>query len=168
MENLNEINQQETFIEGSDVVVNPESGLAIVVVKPDAFAKRGQIVKRLEGSGLYVVKEVEKRLPDDFVIGTMYKGLPKGLEVETLKHFNSGPSDLILLRGGKDILEKIVTIVGTKTVPTECDEQSIRYLYGEHFSRDAGGDLKYSRNGAHRSMTQAERDEDLKKFESFF
>ena len=112
MENLDNIKQPEAFIDSSDIIVDPESGLAVVVVKPDAFVKRGQIVKRLESSGLYIVKEVEKKLPQDFVIGTMYKGLPEDIKVETAKHFSVGLSDLILLRGGPDILEKIVSITG--------------------------------------------------------
>ena len=135
MENLDNIKQPEAFIDSSDVIVDPESGLAVVVVKPDAFANRSKIVKRLEGSGLYVVTEVEKKLPLDFVIGTMYKGLPEDIETETAKHFSIGPSDLILLRGGPDILEKIVSITGKETEPTKCDEESIRYLFGEHFGR---------------------------------
>ena len=67
----------EALISASDIAVNEKSGLAIVVIKPYAFAKKGEIVKRLEYSGLYVVKTFTKRLPDDFVVVRCTRGCLK-------------------------------------------------------------------------------------------
>ncbi len=156
--------ESENFIEASDVVVSPETGLAMVVIKPDAFKKEGEIIKRLEGSGLYVVKKVAKRLPDKFVIGTMYKELPKTIEKETLRHFNAGPSEIVLVRGGDDVLKKVITVTGENTNPAQCDEQSIRYVFGEHVGRKTSDGRKYFRNAVHRSKDEKEQSEDLEKF----
>ncbi len=157
----------EKVIESSDVAVDTESGLALVVIKPDAFSKRDQIIKRLEGSGLYIVTKKQKRLPDDFVIGKMYKNLPKGIEEETLKHFNAGPSEIILVKGGPDILNKIIKVTGNNTNPNKCDDSSIRYIFGEHFMRETSDGSQYSRNAVHRGKNEEERKEDLDKFKPF-
>ncbi|MDR3558471.1 MAG: nucleoside-diphosphate kinase [Candidatus Pacebacteria bacterium] len=155
----------EKLVESSDVAVDAESGLALVVIKPDAFSKRDQIVKRLESSGLYIVRKKMRKLPDDFVIGQMYGAdMPKGIREETLKHFNSGPSEVILVNGGPDILNKIVKVTGEHTDPNRCDESSIRYAFGEHFMREANDGSQYSRNAVHRAKNGKERAEDLEKF----
>jgi len=159
--------EPQPFMNNSDIAIDKESGLAIVVIKPDAFKNRDQIIKRLEGSGLYIVKTVKKRLPDDFVIGAMYpKDLKKEMAEQTLRHFNSGPSEIILLRGGDNMVQDLVTLVGEKTNPAECNEDSIRYIFGEHFGRKVG-DETFHYNAAHRAKNQKEREEDLDKFESF-
>lgn len=169
MKELNfEQNNLERLIKTSDVAVDSKSGLAIVVIKPDAFANRDLIIKRLENSGLYIAKTVTKRLPDNFVIGEMYKDLPKGIEEETLRHFNEGPSELVLLEGGDEVLQKIVSLTGEKTNPAECDEKSIRYLFGDHFGHETADRKSYFRNAVHRAKDNGEKVEDLDKFESFF
>ncbi len=161
-QNLNQL------LDSSSVSVDPESGLAIVVIKPDAFKNRDQILRRLEREGLHIEKTVEKRLPDNFVIGSMYKDLPKGIEEETLRHFHSGPSEIILVNGGDDVLKKIVDATGLNTDPDKCDKGTIRYMFGEHFWRDTSDpDKLYIRNAAHRGKTKAEKEEDLKKFKTF-
>ncbi len=158
----------ENLIKTSDIAIDQKSGLAIVVIKPDAFLKRDLIIKKLENSGLYVVKKVEKRLPDNFVVGSLYKDLPKSIEDKTLEHFNIGPSEIVLLEGGVDLLDKITALTGEKTNPAECDESSIRYLFGEHFGRETEDGKTYFRNAVHRGKDTKEREEDLDKFESFF
>lgn len=158
-----EVEKVESVIGNSDILVSPESGLAVVVIKPDAFKKRDQIISRLESSGLYVVKTITKKLPEDFVIGTMYKNLPKGIEEETLKHFATGPSEIILLEGGSDLLKKIITLTGEKTNPDQCDKNTIRSLFGEHFGRETP-DGDYFRNAIHRGKDPKEQKNDLDKF----
>ena len=158
----------EELIKSLDVAVDNESGLAIVVIKPDAFAKKDQILKILENSGLHVVKTRTKKLPDSFVIGKMYsEDMPEGIVEETSKHFNSGPSEIILVNGGPDILGKIIKVTGENTDPNKCNEDSIRYIFGEHFMREASDGKPYSRNAVHRAKDEKERKEDLDKFESF-
>jgi nucleoside diphosphate kinase len=156
--------KMDSLINTSDVLVNPESGLAMVVIKPDAFKNREKIIKKLEDSGLYVVATRSRKLSDRFVSGIMYKNLPKSVEEETLKHFNSGPVEIILLKGGNDMVQKVVSITGKKINPTECDIETIRYEFGEHFSRTTNDGGTYFRNAIHRGKDSKEQKEDLEKF----
>ena len=157
-------NPNSEVIESSDIVVNPESGLAMVVIKPDAFKNRDQIIRRLENYGLYIVQTKTRQLSENFVANVMYKDLPVGIQRETIKHFSSGPAEIILVKGGENIIQDIVSLTGEKTNPRECSEDSIRYIFGEHFGREAGDDKKYFRNAIHRAKDQKEQEEDLEKF----
>jgi nucleoside diphosphate kinase len=154
----------EKMIESSDIVVNRESGLAMVVIKPDAFKNKDQIIRRLENSGLYVVGTKTRQLSENFVANVMYKDLPAGIQEETIKHFNSGPAEIILVKGGENIVKDIVSLTGEKTDPRECSEDSIRYIFGEHFGRETDDSKKYFRNAIHRAKDENEQKEDLDKF----
>lgn len=157
----------ESLIENSDIAIDPENGLAIVVIKPDAFRNRDRIHSILERQGLYIERTVERKLPIDFVLGQMYPDLPESIKDATGEHFASGESEIILVKGGPDLGEKIVKITGVDTDPAKCDKDTIRFLFGEHFPRPAG-DRQYFRNAAHRGKNPEERRDDLKKFEGFF
>lgn len=157
--------KSEAIIEASEVIVNPETKLAVVVIKPDAFLKRDEIVKQIENSGLHVVKRVIKKLPLNFVLGTMYKDLPESISNETGEHFMNGPSEIILLKGGEDILSRIIDLTGENTDPQKCDKESIRYIFGEHFGRETEDGKIYRRNAIHRAKNEEERRQDLDKFE---
>ena len=90
----------KNLIDALDIAVNLENNLMVVVIKPDAFLRRDEIIKKLEDAGLTVVKKAERRLGNNFLISEMYKELPESIKEETIKHFNTGPSEVILLRGG--------------------------------------------------------------------
>jgi len=151
------------MIEASDISVDPESNLAVVMIKPNAFKNRGLIIQRLKDSGLYVVKTVAKQLPENFVIGAMLDNTPeKGLQEETLKHLESGPSEIILLKGD-DLLKKIILLTGENTDPNKCSKESIRYLFGEHEVTETK-DGSFHANAVHRPKTEEERTGDLEKF----
>ncbi|MDQ5968860.1 MAG: hypothetical protein QG579_17 [Patescibacteria group bacterium] len=154
----------EVIIESSDIIFNPESGLAMVVIKPDAFKNKDQIIRRIENSGLYVVSTKTRKLSESFVANVMYKDLPTGIKGETIKHFNDGPSEIVLVRGGEDIIQNIISLTGEKTNPHECSRDSIRYIFGEHFGREVGDDKKYFRNAIHRAKDTNEQKDDLEKF----
>lgn len=158
------IEEAESLIEVSDVAVNPESGLMVVVIKPDAFLHRDKIIKKLKDAGLHVIKSAKRELGDGFVISRMYKDLPEDIKEETVKHFSVGPSEVILLKGGDDLLQKVVSLTGEKTNPRECDQESIRYLFGEHFGRETDDGKTYFRNAIHRAKNIEEQDDDLRKF----
>lgn len=142
---------------------------AIALIKPDAFHSRDMIVKRLEDSGLYIAKKKDLTLPEDFVIGKFYskEQLPKPIADATLRHFASGPSEILLIKGD-NIAEKLLKLIGSKINPAECDEDTIRYIFGNHTPEQLEGDLKYYRNAAHKPRTDEERKDDLKKFEPLF
>ena len=69
-----------------------------------------------------------------------------------------------MVKGGANIINDIVSLTGGKTNPHECSEDSIRYIFGEHFGREAGGGKKYFRNAIHRAKDGKEQKEDLEKF----
>ena len=163
----------EALLDSSDIAVDPESGLAIAVIKPEAFRNRDQIIRRLEAEGLHIEKTVQRKLPAHFVVGKMYKDLPLGIEVETLKQFNSGMSEIILVKGGPDVSKKLVAATGLQTDPNKCEKGTIRYMFGKHYAIDAGDGKKFYPNAIHRGKPDedgkpSERKEDLDKFRSFF
>jgi nucleoside diphosphate kinase len=139
--------------------------VALCLIKPDAFDNRDYIVERLKASGLYIVKRVTKALPEDFVIEKMYGAdkLPKPIAEATSRHFQSGPSEIILVKGD-DVVQKLLHSIGLKTNPALCEEDTIRYIYGDHVPEELEGGLKYFRNAAHRPMNEKEAVDDLEKF----
>lgn len=159
-----ENHEVENMIKLSDIVVDSGSGFAMVVIKPDAFSQKDQIIRKLENSGLYVVQTKTRNFPDRFVSEVMYKDMPEGIKNETIKHFNDGPAEIVLVKGGDDILQKLVEVTGEKTNPNECDTDSIRYVFGEHFGRETEDGKTYYRNAVHRAKDQGEQKDDLKKF----
>lgn len=147
--------------------MNAETGLGMVIIKPDAFGRRGEIVRRLETSGLYVVSKIDRPLPERFVTEGLYQNLPQGIEEETVRHFNEGPAEVLLVRGGPNIVETLVSLTGDQTAPSQCSEDSIRYLFGEHFARKAGeDDGEYYRNAIHRPKNEEEKEDGLEKYRS--
>lgn len=158
------IEEAESLIETSDIAVNPESGLMVVVIKPDAFSHRDKIIEKLKDAGLHIVKSTKRELGDGFVVGRMYKDLPEDIKKETTEHFSAGPSEIILLKGGNDLLQTVISLTGEKTNPAECDEESIRYLFGEHSGKETDTGKTYFRNAIHRAKNSEEQADDLHKF----
>lgn len=156
--------ETESLIEVSDIAVNPESGLMVVVIKPDAFPHRDKIIKKFKDAGLHIIKSAKRELGDGFVLGIMYKDLPEDIKKETAKHFSAGPSEVILLKGGDDLIQKVISLTGEKTNPRECDEESIRYLFGEHLGRETDDGKTYFKNAIHRAKNPEEQRDDLRKF----
>ena len=152
----------ESSIEISPII---DTDIALCVIKPDAFQNKDIIIKRLEDSGLYIVKSVTKNLPEKFVIGEMYDPdtLPKPIIEATAKHFSSGPSEIILVKGD-NVVQKLLQVIGLKTNPALCEEDTVRYMYGDHVPEELEQGLKYYRNAAHRSSNEAEAVADVKKF----
>lgn len=159
-----EQNNVEEMIKSSDIAINPESGFAIVVIKPDAFKNKDAIIRRIENSGLYIVDKRERILPERFLTEAMYKDMPKDIEEQTIRHFSEGPSEILLVKGGENIIDDIVSLTGEKTNPSECSKDSIRFIFGEHFGRDTEEGRMYRRNAVHRAKDEKEQREDLKKF----
>lgn len=139
--------------------------IAICVIKPDAFVHRDAIVERLKESGLYIVKRTDLVLPENFVVNEMYGGdhLPKQIAEATRRHFLSGPSEIILVKGD-NLLAKLLQTVGLKTNPALCDPETVRFMYGDHVPEDLDEGLQYYKNAAHRGTTPAEIEADLQKF----
>lgn len=176
MENLDKV----LNISDSSIERKPES--MIVVVKPDARDRLQEIISRFEKDGLQIEKQITTILEPTFVNGIMYQ-YPhpdfesgetlddqkfiknRGAQFESAKHFLQGPSTILLLRGDKDIIDKVTQITGLDREPGKCSENSIRYLFGEHKGYPmAGLDDIYYRNAIHRGKDKKEVEEDKEKF----
>jgi len=144
------------------------SNIAIVVIKPDAVENAKDIKMMLESSGIKVIKSKILKLRERFLVEEMYKDLPDSIREETLKHFNIDDAEVLLVRGGDDIVEKLGEITGKETNPDLSEKGTVRYKYGEHFHRDTDDGRKYFRNAIHRAKNEQERVEDLRKFKGVF
>lgn len=171
VENKEEVEPQniegaiETVSNSIEISPTLDETLAICVIKPDAFLHREAIVKRLEDSGLYIVQRTPKQLSEEFVVKQMYgkDKLPKPLEDAHARHFLSGESEIILVKGD-NVVRKLLDTVGLKTNPALCNPDTIRYIYGDHVPEELEEGLKYYRNAAHRPASETEVREDLEKF----
>lgn len=155
----------ENLSESIEVSPTIEGDLAICVIKPDAFEHRDAIVKRLEESGLYIVERRPVQLTESFIVKEMYgkDKLPKILEDAHVRHFLSGKSEVVLVKGSNAV-GNLLTTVGLKTNPALCKPDTIRYIYGSHIPEELGEGLKYFRNAAHRPKNSDEAEEDIRKF----
>lgn len=176
MENLDKIPD----IDDSTIEQEPDS--MIVVVKPDARNRLQEIIARFEKDGLQIQKQITTMLEPKFVNGIMYHYPQpnfelgdtihdqkfvknRGAQFESAKHFLQGPSTVLLLKGRKDIIDKVTKITGSDREPAKCSEDSIRYLFGEHKGHEmAGLDDIYYRNAIHRGKDEQEVYLDKEKF----
>jgi nucleoside diphosphate kinase len=140
----------------------------IVVVKPDAYFHLQAIIDRFKDEGLEIVESVTKILPLDFVNRVMYRNMPAQIQFENAKHFSQGPSTVLMLEGDNGLIDKVVSIIGKNTKPGECDEDSLRYLFGEHDGHQMAEGGQYFRNAIHRGKNSDEVRDDLEKFKTFF
>jgi nucleoside diphosphate kinase len=140
----------------------------IVVIKPDAYFHLQAIMDRFKNEGLEVVESVTRILPLDFVNKVMYRNMPIQIQFENAKHFSQGPSVILMLEGDNSLIDKVVSIIGKNTKPGECDEDSLRYLFGEHDGHEMAGGGQYFRNAIHRGKNEAELQDDMEKFKTFF
>lgn len=147
--------------------IEREKGLAVVVIKPDAFRERDLIVSRLEKTGIKIVRRVEKKLPSDFLREEMYVGYSNDINDATGEHFASGPCEIILVDGGPDVIEKLVEVTGDKTDPSKCEPKTIRHDFGDHKGFETVTGYKYSPNAIHRAKNEEERKRDLDKFRQY-
>ena len=99
------------------------------------------------------------------MVGEMYKPeeLPKPIAEATKRHFLSGKSEVILVKGD-NVFKKLLETVGLKTNPALCDPEAIRYIYGDHVPEELEEGLKYYRNAAHRPSSSKQATDELKSF----
>jgi nucleoside diphosphate kinase len=69
-----------------------------------------------------------------------------------------------LLVKGDNVVSKLLNLVGLKTNPALCEEDTIRYIYGDHIPEELGEGLEYFRNATHRPTNTNEAIDDLEKF----
>lgn len=160
MENL-ENNQKEIGKE-IEVAAVPEN-LAVIVIKPDALDRSDEIVRRLEHEGFSIQKRMRKVLPEKFV-DARSENFPSDIKKETGRYLATEPSEIIFIKGGEDIVEKLKSVTGEDTDPNKSNPDSIRAIFGEHSPRQTDEGKKFFRNAIHRPANEEERKSDLEQF----
>ena len=150
-------------IENDLEVSNVKDGEAVCVIKPDAYENRNRIVQKLEESGLYIVRRSLAELSEQFITNKMYSSIPEPILKATLKHFSSGPCEIVLVKGD-NVINKLLKSTGLHTAPPLCDHETIRFIYGTHMVEELEEGYRYWRNAVHRAKNEKERIEDLSKF----
>lgn len=151
--------------------INIEGGpknVMIVVIKPDAYFKADKIKEMIKNAGINIEKEVSTILPLDFVNKIMYKNIPDEVRFENAKHFSQAPSIILEVSGDANLLGDVLKLTGEKTNPNECDEGTIRNIFGDKLGFDMPGGKKYYRNAIHRGRDEIEVEDDKNKFKMFF
>ncbi|MCL5782085.1 MAG: hypothetical protein M1459_01865, partial [Patescibacteria group bacterium] len=121
-----------------------------------------------EDSGLYIVRHNSKKLTEDIVREMVLKGRGMSPEIEdaTLRHLLSGDSEIVLVRGEK-VLPTLRKVVGDKTNPNMCNEDTVRYIFGDHNPEKLDAGATYFRNAAHRPTDLEEQKKDKINFTRF-
>ncbi|MFA6269811.1 MAG: nucleoside-diphosphate kinase [Candidatus Paceibacterota bacterium] len=159
MENIRNNQEERKQIE----TINEPENLAVVVIKPDAVDRADEVVRRLEHEGFSIQKRVRKILPEKFV-DSRSENFPLDIQKETGKYLTTASSEIILLKGGDDIVEKLKFVTGENTNPGKSDKGSIRAIFGEHFPRKTDDGNDFFRNAIHRPANEEERKSDLEQF----
>ena len=148
---------------GRSIEVSPtlDGDIAVCLIKPDAYRDRAAIIARLEESGLYVVSRKARKLSEG-LIERLYasEGVPAPIMDATQKHFASGSSEIVIVKGA-DAIKRLLTTAGLETNPALCDAASIRHMFGKHVPEELGQGLKYYQNALHRPKNIAENESNL-------
>ena len=153
-------------VENNLEIAPGEGDEAVCLIKSGVYDKRDEIVKRLEDSGLYIVRRSIAELSENFIREQMYPNIPAPIMEATLKHLMSGPCEIVLVKGG-NVVNTLIGSVGAKTSPALCEPDTIRFIYGTHMAEELREGYKYWRNAAHRAKDEVERKCDLEKFKPF-
>jgi nucleoside diphosphate kinase len=137
---------------------------AVIVIKPDAFQKRAEILDLLREGGLSVIKHITKEVPAHFVLENIIKEIPEHIKQSAVDYFTDGYSEVVWLEGDENILDVILNLTGTETDPAKCFIGTIRYKYGKHYKPGERPENECFRNAIHRPKTNEERLKDLNSF----
>lgn len=137
--------------------------LAVIVIKPDALGKSDEIIGRLEHEGFSIQKRVRTMLPERFV-DARSEDFPSDIQRATGEYLTTKPSEIVFVKGGSDIVEKLKAVTGENTDPGKSDSDSLRGKFGEHFARKTDEGRDFFRNAIHRPTTEEERKSDLEQF----
>ncbi len=151
------------IIESIEESLSPVETFVVCLIKPGAYEKRDEILKIFRNSELNVVYQTSQLIPE-FFIKKLYFGDDEVIINATIRHFTSGLSEIVIIKGGKDLVYKILNISGLETDPLFCAPSTIRYIYGEHTSEELGKGLRYYKNAIHRPKHEKEATRDIELF----
>lgn len=165
METVDSLESLARSVEVSPVF---DEDFAICVIKPDAFLRREDIIRRLENSGFSIVKRATRQIPERFLAEVMYRDCTPS-EIEATGHaFAKGPCEILMIRGGADVVEKVSRLAGLKTNPKDCEPGSIRHEYGSHEAEMLKDGSEFYHNAIHRPKTKEEQANELREFRNLF
>lgn len=126
---------------------------SFMVIKPECKHLQPVVVSNILSvevriNGIYEILITPNELK------SIYPDLTGLLWLETIKQFSM--SCVVIFVEGYNVIEKIYNLVGTKTNPAECDENSLRYLYGTHEPIILNHNKKFWYNGFHRPINADE------------
>lgn len=126
------------------------------MIKPEAMPYRAEITAKIR-QNLDITEQKELILAD-WAISEIYDDLSEGLWLAT-RFALSRTVELGLVQGDNAIA-KMYGIAGTRTAPKECENDSLRFLYGIAEPIFVGG-VKYYKNAIHRPRNSKEAIKDI-------
>ena len=110
----------------------------LVLIKPDAFRKHysGDIIKHYENEGLKILAMKLMKMDEKIASKHYAEHIGRPYYDDLMGFMTSGPIIAMVLEG-EDAIANVRRING-KTNPAEADEGTIRKLYAESGSRNAG------------------------------
>lgn len=121
------------------------------IIKPDAFEHRNEIRKILSNSGLNIIK-FKTWIFTKSEVESLYPKLDNKMIEIAIKHLTSGKSEIGLIEG-KEVFQVLLQIGGHSTSPDECEENTIRYIFGQH-EPILVGNYQYFLNAFHRTKNE--------------
>ncbi len=100
-----------------------------VIIKPDGFEHRDEIVARYEQEGLFVAEVILRRFSRKLATEFYAEHNGKHFFGELIDFMTSGPV-LVLYLEGENVIER-VRIINGATDPSKADPGSIRGTYGD-------------------------------------
>lgn len=131
---------------------------SLYIIKPEAFRFRSRIRRQIMASELTVVLTCEFVL-DSEQAHDVYRALPLDRKIPAVRSLFGGPVEIGVVEGSRAV-ERLVSICGTHSVPSECSPGTIRREFG------TGWDLSdpavpILRNAIHRCKSAAQAAETI-------
>lgn len=134
----------------------------VYIIKPEGIPYTSQITEIFKKNKLVICAKKKLVLPI-WAIETLYPDLNDELRIITISMFNS-LIEIGLIKGD-GVIQRLLTTAGRETSPGNCDQESIRFLFGNH-QPIILGQTKYYANTIHRSKNLSEAEKDTKLFRS--
>jgi nucleoside diphosphate kinase len=138
---------------------------SIYIIKPEAMPFREEIRKMICLAGLKIIRTTEAIIPID-VLDKLYTDCSDELRRATQLFMGCEPCEIGEVIG-ENAVEKLLSICGHVTDPSQCAAQTIRNRFGvrqvEHFEN-----ALYFKNAIHRPKNAEEAQRDLNALSKIF
>ena len=131
---------------------------SVYIVKPEAFAHRDEIRRRIAERGICVIAFAEVTLPT-WVGVELYPEAPAALLAATARFLCHSPVEMGAVRA-ENALRRLEDLVGHDVNPVRCTRGTLRFRFGER-NPDRTFGVAYFFNGIHCSRSANEVGRDL-------